>query len=73
MRYAWPKLRKDVGAIDDTSLEIYRPKFEPEHKYYYGHQHFRAKHAQVVIDTHVIGLFNVPFWTSEQRPTLSFR
>ena len=52
MRFTWPRLPNCVGAIDGTSIEIYRPKVEPQRLYYSGHRHFHAIHAQVVVDCH---------------------
>ena len=49
-RGIWPKLQAAVGAIDGTSIEIYRPQVEPQEIYFSGHRHFHAIHTQVVID-----------------------
>ncbi|CAG2246549.1 unnamed protein product [Mytilus edulis] len=49
-RGIWPKLPAAVGAIDGTSVEIYRPQIEPQELYYSGHRHYNAIHTQVIVD-----------------------
>ena len=49
-RGSWAKLESAVGAIDETSTEIYRLQIEPQKKYLSGHRHFHAIHTQIVID-----------------------
>ncbi|XP_053390139.1 uncharacterized protein LOC128553052 [Mercenaria mercenaria] len=46
----WCKIPNAVGAIDGTSLQIYRPSVEPQEQYYSGHRQHHAVHTQVVVD-----------------------
>ena len=54
IRYSSPKLPNAIGVINGTSIEIHRPKVEPQHINYSGHRRFHAIHAQGVISTHGI-------------------
>jgi len=46
----WNKLPAEVGAVDGTSSEIYRPQTDPQELYFSGHRHFHTIHTQVVVD-----------------------
>ena len=47
----WRKLPFDIGGIDGTSTEIYRPGIESQEHYYSGNRHYHCIHTQVVIKT----------------------
>jgi len=49
LRGNWPYMDVAVGAIDDTSHEIYKPK-EHQEMYNSGHRKFHCLHSQVIID-----------------------
>ena len=41
----WQKLPFDVGGIDRTSTEIYRPGIKPQEHYYSGNRHYHCIHT----------------------------
>jgi hypothetical protein len=49
MTNKWSQIPFTVGAIDCTSVEIYKPQTEPLGLYFSGNQRYHAIHAQIMI------------------------
>lgn len=73
MRGTWNKISSAVGAMDETSHEIYRPKSEPQIQFYSGHRHYHCIHTLLVVDTHGFICFVQSGFMGHQNDATSYQ